>query len=498
MNTSSIPGPCPTRSLIVLLALIFADAASVRGQGEHDDVVKALDFTRSPDGRLGITVPTREQNTERLPDKNRLNKLVEIATGRVLAVIDADTGNEHMNHGDAYVDWARDGSGVFWHVSGKWGPRTMNYLRVSKDRVIWQANLTTASQQEILRRVRQAAPQTYAAAVRRNHGQEHPCKGFTMDVELDQKTDYQLPLRFYVGLTSEPRGFGPLSVPVEASVVARMVGVLQKDGCIEWSEFKMLTRRQALRRESFLEGGKSQEPELTQAIRQRIGATSPAAMKIIASYNEDDPEVSPLLRLERSWIDHMPFSLGGKFLILATTDSKSYPNYPVEGEALVALPGVFGEDGMVKWSEAKVVTGKQASKQMETVRQLKFYELVKLEVMQRLAADAPKTLEAFQRAEADSIASLPEDVRRRSVNDDGLLFLSEGFESGGACCLPHPAQLPCPFKTKVRPAKRGIEAQDWPIEAEFHATIVGVINEDGSITWRRVSLLTGAEARLVP
>lgn len=495
MSTSSLHRMSPTRHLIALVVLVHACAASVQAQALHDDVVKVLDFTRSPDGRLGITVPTREQHTADLPNANRLNKLVETATGRVLAVIDADTGYEHMNHGDAYVKWAKDGSGVFWHVSGKWGPRTMNYLRVSKDRVMWQANLTTAARQEILRRVRQAAPQTYAAAVRRNRGEGDPSKGFILDVELDKKADYQLPLRFYIGLTSEPRGFGPMMVPIEAAVIARLVGVLGKDGSIQWSEFKMMTRKQALRRELFLEGGEDENHEIVTAIRRSIQKAAPSALEIISKYDASGLLDTPLIKIEHAWTDNMPFSLGGRFLRLVATDSKSYTDYPTGGEVLVKLPGIFHEGGTVEWSEAKVVTGQQALKQMMSVQNLKFFESAKMEVLQHMTTQAPETMAAFHSAAAGFKAALPKEVRQMYLNDDVLLITIDGPDSERTNYVFHPAELPYPFTITVMPAPNGFGAQDWPQKARFNATLEGTLIEDGSFTWGKFSLLIGADAR---
>jgi hypothetical protein len=62
----------------------------------------------------------------------------------------------------------------------------------------------TASQQEILMRVRKADPVAYAAAVKEN---KHPGtafpEGFTIDVDI-VGSEVELPLHFIVALTSNP------------------------------------------------------------------------------------------------------------------------------------------------------------------------------------------------------------------------------------------------------------------------------------------------------
>jgi WD40 repeat protein len=209
---------------------------------EHSLDVPA--FTHSPDGKMGVTVPTLDQFNE----SQHQNKLVEVATRRALAVIQARPGMQKMNHGGAYAKWTKDGSGLLWAVAGKWCHRSLAYLQIADGRVVWQTDLLRTSQQEILKRVKAAAPEPYTAAVQENRGNgtAYP-DGFTIDVESEKGSEERLPLRFLVCLTSGPKGFS--GMPVEAAIVASMRGVLAENGSITWANFKVLTREQAIRQE---------------------------------------------------------------------------------------------------------------------------------------------------------------------------------------------------------------------------------------------------------
>lgn len=137
---------------------------------------------------------------------------------------------------------------MLWAVTSKWCHRSLVYLQIANDRVVWQSDLLRTSQQEILMRVKAAAPEPYAAAVQENrgNGKAYP-EGFTIDVEPDKGAEEHLPLRFLVCLTSGPKGFS--GVPAEAAIVASMRGVLAENGSITWANFKVLTREQAIRQE---------------------------------------------------------------------------------------------------------------------------------------------------------------------------------------------------------------------------------------------------------
>ena len=184
--------------------------------------------TLSPDKRFGILVPD-----EKSYDAGEKNKLVEVSTGRVLAVIEGEPGMEQMNHGGvAPTRWSKDGSLLLWHVEGKWFPRALVLIKLDGDKVQWQLDLLKAGQQEILARTREAAPKQYAAAKKRNAGSGSDLPdGFVINVATDgeEGSPVSLPLQANVDLTSNPK-----AMPGEA-LNSTLEGEVGKDG-----EFKVL------------------------------------------------------------------------------------------------------------------------------------------------------------------------------------------------------------------------------------------------------------------
>ena len=189
-------------------------------------------ITLSPDKRFGVLVPD-----EKRYDAGEKNKLVEVRTGRILAVIAGEPGMERMNHGG--VDptrWSADGALLLWHVEGKWFPRALVLIKLNNGKVQWQLDLMKASQGEILARARKASPAKYAAARKENagNGSAYP-DGFTVDVTTDgdEETSVALPLRVHVTLTSNPKGLD--DIPANARLNATLEAEVGPDG-----KFKVL------------------------------------------------------------------------------------------------------------------------------------------------------------------------------------------------------------------------------------------------------------------
>lgn len=179
------------------------------------------DITLSPDHRYGVTVPQLEyfesdlkkvapfEYTVKISDNPR-NSLVEVKTGRVLGVINADTGWDRMAHGDVLpTRWSPHESLLLWEVSGKWCPWALVLLKIEDGTVKWQIDLLKTAQQAILIRTKKARPQKYIAAMKDNagNGSAYP-DGFTVDVYADGKGDepVSLPLTVHANLTSNPKG----------------------------------------------------------------------------------------------------------------------------------------------------------------------------------------------------------------------------------------------------------------------------------------------------
>lgn len=193
------------------------------------------EITLSPDRRFGILVPDEERY-----EAGARNKLVEANSGRVLAVINGAPGVEQMNHGG--VDATRrspDSSLLLWRVDGKWFPRALVLIKLNPDdgKVRWQLDLLKTGQQEILVRVRKAAPKRYGAAKKRNvgNGSAYP-DGFTIDVKTEalERASLALPLKILITLTSNPKAIEDF--PKNAQLDATLEGEVRADG-----KFRVLT-----------------------------------------------------------------------------------------------------------------------------------------------------------------------------------------------------------------------------------------------------------------
>ena len=89
-----------------------------------------LDITLSPDHRYGVTVP--DLNTP-----NPQNSLVEVETGRVLALIQGNTGYESANHNSVLPSrFAQDDSLLLWEVDGKWCDTALVLLKLENGTVV--------------------------------------------------------------------------------------------------------------------------------------------------------------------------------------------------------------------------------------------------------------------------------------------------------------------------------------------------------------------------
>jgi hypothetical protein len=192
-----------------------------------------LDITRSPDHRYGVTVPG-------LDTPNPQNSLVEIETGRVLAVIDANVGYERANHNSVLPSrWAKDDSLLLWEVEGKWCDTALVLLKLQDGAVAWQLNLLNAGQQAILARTKQAQPKKYLAAKEWNRGSGSAFPdGFTVDVvaEGNENEAPSLPLKVHVYLTSNPKSIERQDA---VNLESRLDAVVDRDGKFRVTNFHL-------------------------------------------------------------------------------------------------------------------------------------------------------------------------------------------------------------------------------------------------------------------
>jgi len=183
--------------------------------------------TLSPDGRYGVLVPDSDHYDEARPQ----NKVVEVAAGRVLALIQAETGMEQMNHGGIVPQWSADSQWLLWKVDGKWSPRALVLVKIAEGKVAWQTNILQQAQQAALARARTAEPKAYAAAKEYNkgNGSAYP-DGFTIGVTtpVDDGKPVAVPLTVHADLSSNPKAIE--GFPKAATLDATLDAVVTADG----------------------------------------------------------------------------------------------------------------------------------------------------------------------------------------------------------------------------------------------------------------------------
>ncbi len=169
----------------------------------------------SPDKRYGVLAPA---DFDHYDEAKHQNKLVEVSTGRTLAVIDAEAGKAgFMNHGGIQPSrWSADGSLLLWEVAGKWSPRALVLLKIEEGKVKWQRDLLKMAQQAILTRTRKFLPKDFGA--------------FTaIDVHVNGKEDapLSLPLAVRAEFDSNPKAMEP---PPSVYVHSEMEATIDSDG----------------------------------------------------------------------------------------------------------------------------------------------------------------------------------------------------------------------------------------------------------------------------
>jgi hypothetical protein len=169
----------------------------------------------SPDKRYGVLVPA---DFDHYDESKPQNKLVEVETGRPLALINADTGKAgFMNHGGIQPSrWSADGSFLLWEVAGKWSPRALVLLKIEDGKVKWQRNLLKMAQKEILARTRKFLPKDFAAFI-------------AVDVAVAGKEDapLSLPLTVHATYDSNPKAIEP---PPSVYVHSEMEATIDSEG----------------------------------------------------------------------------------------------------------------------------------------------------------------------------------------------------------------------------------------------------------------------------
>lgn len=223
-----------SRALIVAL---LVGISSVAGAAPIAEGFTVWPGSISPDGKLGVLVPDEDHVDDAIPHQNAL---VEIATGRVLAVIDEDTVFAHQNHATIAPRWSADGSTLVWYVDGKWGSFAFVVISVHRGAVRWQVNVRERAVAAVLAAVRAANPKAAAAA--KAHGERYGSwyrDGLTIEVRpaAEHRGKPTLPLGVVIELTSDPKQLDDF--PEAARLSGTMSAVLGRTGKLAFSALRL-------------------------------------------------------------------------------------------------------------------------------------------------------------------------------------------------------------------------------------------------------------------
>lgn len=215
-------------TIAILVGLVAAVVAAPMPRG-----FRVVTGSISPDNTLGVIAP----DVDHVDATQHQNKLVQLATNKVLATIDAETVYEHENHVDITPAWSADGSLLSWYVQGKWGSAELVLVRVERGSgVVTQIDVREAAVARALVNARRANPTAYAAAKAEGRGNGVWFRdGFAIDVRPMNDGPPTLPFKFIVEMTSNPKELD--SYPAAARFAASMIGVVGHDGAIAFGTF---------------------------------------------------------------------------------------------------------------------------------------------------------------------------------------------------------------------------------------------------------------------
>lgn len=217
------------RTILIISLLSIGGSISIRAEkpGIAED-------TLSPDKTYGITVPS---GTE-YPERNG-NSLVEVSTGKEVAVIQAATAAVQQNHGGYSANWTQDGENLLWSVDGKWFPRALMLIGISETEAVQQLDLLERCQQEILRRVKAESPERYRLTRETETGSAYP-DGFTIMLDWSSES-LSFPLEIDIELTNDPKGLAETDPEFAARLLqATLQAEVKEDFSPEFSKFELV------------------------------------------------------------------------------------------------------------------------------------------------------------------------------------------------------------------------------------------------------------------
>lgn len=192
------------------------------------------DETVSPDKRFGITVPSGTG----YPDRKG-NSIVEVSTGKTVAVIEAATGAVQQNHGGIDASWTDDSQVLLWSVSGKWFPRALVLIEISEEEEVRQLDLLKQCQEEILKRVKADSPERYELTRKAETGSAYP-DGFTIMLDWNREP-LSFPLEIAIELTNDPKGMADSDPDVSKRLLkAGLKAEVKRDFSVAFSNFEMM------------------------------------------------------------------------------------------------------------------------------------------------------------------------------------------------------------------------------------------------------------------
>ncbi|QIF04676.1 hypothetical protein G5S37_25145 [Roseimicrobium sp. ORNL1] len=191
-------------NVLVLLFAVALGSVSSHGADPNPSLkIPISQATISPDGRFGVTVPTMDQYIE---NESLKNVLVEVATKRPIVVMESLVGTTYPVRGTADAQWSSESDLLLWTVSGKWFEHEQVLYKLKDGKVVWQLDLRKIVERAILKRAKEATPETYAIKKKENagNGSAYP-EGFSVFIQVGGDKGFQLPLAVHASMTSDPK-----------------------------------------------------------------------------------------------------------------------------------------------------------------------------------------------------------------------------------------------------------------------------------------------------
>jgi hypothetical protein len=195
------------RALLTTMTTALLAAALSTATATADNLPKgfvAVPDSVSPDGTLQVIIPTVATDTDVPPCQTRL---VNVATGKLIALIKGECAFEHQNQSSLHPRWSKDGSTLIWHADNKWGSSNVQILQIKDGAVTNQLDVRTPTVKQLLAAVKKSQPKQYAAAKKNSKGLGSWFRdGLSIDVRPVIASDgVQWPIAFMIDVTSDPK-----------------------------------------------------------------------------------------------------------------------------------------------------------------------------------------------------------------------------------------------------------------------------------------------------